>query len=577
MASDNGNGLTSAIDGSARSSMSTDGSSAVYMDAQEEQERLPGAWPATATTAESGRGEKSQISGAKELRTLEGALASTSLSNPSNASGTAAAGARETAAGEEEVEALADDATTPTLPSTSSDNPRRSSLSRSHDADPTAFPPSHAVFPTRRSFDSTSVHSVKSHPYATAKNHFPLVKQPKKAKDSTPASPSADPFLSGAPSNSALPPPDPSPPHPHRRTSVSSSLCVPSPHAAASPAPRDRTPSGGVFPTVPRTKSTPSGSKGPSPPSSDAASTTSGSAGRGQRSRPPPSISIPPVGSPQTHRTTSPAASQYAPSIAPSARSTATHATRQTNPFKPSYTASLAPSYAELHQATSAEPIEGPTSIFLNPTPQPRSVTELLPKKKLSSFFSKGKSKLTGSSSTSAQSEAARMNDPSYRGKSATILDAALASSATWAQRRGEQSRMPIGGAFGPPAGYRPAHQVLRQQQAREAGGETPLGPAMMGGGTEQPVTGEAIAEAFARNQGRSGSRRMSMVSLQSTADIASPAGGAFPVRREVFATKPRPRPSGEGLQSTREEPVAANKVEVKSDRETEQKGLGIS
>ncbi|BGP24837.1 hypothetical protein JCM10295v2_003757 [Rhodotorula toruloides] len=185
--------------------------------------------------------------------------------------------------------------------------------------------------------------------------------------------------------------------------------------------------------------------------------------------------------------------------------------------------------------------------------PQPRSVTELLPKKKLSSFFSKGKSKLTGSnpSSNSAQSQAAMMNNPSYRGKSATILDAALASSATWAQRRGEQIRMPIGGPFGPPGGYRPAHQVLREQQEQEAGGETPLGPAMMGGGTERPVTGEAIAEAFARNEGRSASRRMSMVSLQSTADIASPAGGAFPV-------KPRPKPSTEGLQSTREEQAAA-------------------
>ncbi|BGP32274.1 hypothetical protein JCM10296v2_004055 [Rhodotorula toruloides] len=520
--------------------MSTDGSSAVYMDAQEEQERLPGPWPATATTAESGRGESSQAGGDNEVRTLEVALASTSLSAPSNASGTAASSARTTAAGDEEVEALADGATTPTLASTSSGNPCRSSFSCSHGADPTAFPPSHAVFPTRRSFDSTSVHSGKSHPYATAKNHFPLVKQPKKAKDLTPASPSADPFLSTAPPNPALPSPAPSPHHSHRRTSVSSGLSVPSPHATPSPAPRERTASGTVFPTIARAKSTPSGSKGPSPPSSDAASTTSGSAGRGPRSRPPASISIPPVGSPHTQRTTSPATSQYTPSIAPSARSTAT---RQTNPFKPSYTASLAPSYAEVHQATSAEPIEGPTSIFLNPTPQPRSVAELLPKKKLSSFFSKGKSKLTGSSSTSAQSEAARMNDPSYRGRSATILDAALASSATWAQRRGEQSRMPIGGAFGPPAGYRPAHQVLRQQQAREAGGETPLGPAMMGGGTEQPVTGEAIAAAFARNQGRSGSRRMSMVTLQSTADIASPAGGAFPVRREVFATKPRPRP----------------------------------
>ncbi|BGO91576.1 hypothetical protein NBRC10512_008022 [Rhodotorula toruloides] len=572
MASDNGNGLASAIEGSARSSISTDGSSAVYMDAQEEQGQLPGAWPETATA---GRGENSQAGGDADLRTLEGALASTSLANPST--GTAAAGARTTAPVDEEVEALADDATTPTLPSTSSDNPRRSSLSRSHGADPTAFPPSHAVFPTRRSFDGTSVYSGKSHPYATAKNHFPLVKQPKKARDSTPASPSADPFLSPALSDPASLSPAPSPHHPHRRTSVSSGLSVPSPRAAPSPAPRERTASGSVFPTVPRTKSTPSGSKGPSPPSSDAASTTSGSAGRGQRSRPPASINIPPVGSPHTQRTTSPATSQYTPSIAPSARSTATHATRQTNPFKPSYTASLAPSYAEVHQATSAEPIEGPTSIFLNPTPQPRSVAELLPKKKLSSFFSKGKSKLTGSSSSSVQSEAARMNDPSYRGRSATILDAALASSATWAQRRGEQSRMPIGGTFGPPAGYRPAHQVLRQQQqAREAGGETPLGPAMMGGGTEQPVTGEAIAEAFARNQGRSGSRRMSMVSLQSTADIASPAGGAFPVRREVFATKPRLRPSGEGLQSTREEPATA-KDEAKSDREAEQKGLGIS
>lgn len=512
-----------------------------------------------------------QAAGDDGVRSLESVLTSTAL-------GESISGDNSAAAGEGDEAKAAGTVTTPFLAHTAEGGPRRSSLSRSHFADPNPFPPSQATFSPRRSSDTPHPYVGKSHPYATAKNYFPLVKDPKKSRVSVSASTSALPSADPAQSSTTSCPPSPSPylstTHSlRRRTSVSSGLSATS---IPAPALRERTASGPVFPTVARAQSMTNGSKGSSPAGSDVASTASGSTGRGQRHRHPADSVVPPVASAQMHSTEPPVTPQHASSITSSSRST--HSPRRTNAFKPSYTASLAPNYAEVHQATSSEPVGGPASIFLHPMPQPRSVTELLPKKKLSSLFSKGKSKLTGSNS--GQSVAALMHDPTYRGKSATILDAALASSATWAQRRGEQSRMSNGSAFAPPAGYRPAHQVLRQQREREsAGGETPVGPAMMGGGTEQPVTGEAIAEAFARNNGRSASRRMSLVSLQSTADIASPASKAFPVRRDVFATKQRAQASGEGPPSVSEGPAAAvmEEEQAKDDERTEQKALDIS
>lgn len=492
---------------------------------------------------------------------------------------------------DDEVEALADPDETSLLP-----RERKSSLTPSEEALLIPGLRQSVTSPRRRpSVDSHSTGSGTSggrsgrsagHSYATAKNYFPLVQ-----KTATTNAEALTPSNAGSDSPRAVA--SASPASPRAETPASAQQARRRPSGSSSLASSTRPTS--VFPTVKPSRSAGSNvfplrspSDGPavntpSSRSSDSASIRSGAAS-GVPS-PPPSIQPSP---PPSRSATSPSLfsrvdSLYAPSVAPSSRSAETTATsrRPLKPLvKPSYTGSLAPSHAEAFYASAAEPMPGPPSIFLNPTPQQRSVKELLPlpKKRLSSFFggigSKSKSSSPSKPSDPASSAAPRPPGapaaPTRRGKSASILDAALASSATWAAHRGEQSRSAsssshAGGAFspgpfgaGPPAGYRPAHQVRRQREEAEAaaraaaaaGAGAGAGPTM-GGGGEVPVSGEAIAEAFTRNQGRvplppssAGGgdalvRSQSDASLASVADLAQPAskggGGAFPVRREAF------------------------------------------
>ncbi|BGP40387.1 hypothetical protein JCM10449v2_004349 [Rhodotorula kratochvilovae] len=431
----------------------------------------------------------------------------------------------------------------------------------------------------RPSTDGASVRSGRSgqsgrsHSYATAKSYFPLVSERKKRTDVAVAGDGTTDETSPAPSSAGTPLPvvtpgtDTPPPLQHARRRPSGTPSTASSTRASS-----------VFPTI-----TPSRSAGanvfplrsqPGAPSRSVPSSHSDTAST--RSGPTSALPSPPTSrlpasasSPNFTRPFSTAGSSYAPSIAPSNRSAGTTATSRHLPkpfIKPTYAASQAPSHAESYYASAAEPMEGPASIFLNPTAKQRSVKELLPspKKKLSSLFGLGKSKASSSPGLGAVQEGSAGG--TNRGKSALILDAALTTSAVWAAHRGEQSRMPAhthappsATAFGAPPGYRPAHQVRRQQEeaaARLAASGGGAGAqAMMGGGGEEPVSQEAIAEAFARNQGRAGgaaqgglARRSSLVSMASVADIATPAsaggGGAFPVRQQVFATRPRP-PAG--------------------------------
>ncbi|GAA5893522.1 hypothetical protein JCM8208_000821 [Rhodotorula glutinis] len=458
-----------------------------------------------------------------------------------------------------------------------------------------------------------------SHSFATAKNYFPLVQKRKTASDSTTATTAAgDPW--GAPASpgaaraspAASPAPETPPPlrQARRRPSGSSSLASSARPTSVFPTIKpSRSASSSVFPL----RSPPPSSSTAATVAADSPSTRSSDAGSlraesllDPSASPPPSILARPTPSPARSGTSPslfsrPDSSLYAPSLAPSRRSTETTTSSSRRPLaKPSYASSRAPSHAEAFLASAPEPLAGPPSIFLNPTPQARSVKELLPnpKRRLSAFFGGGggSSKVKASSSSSAAAAAG-----SSRGKSASVLDAALASSATWAAHRGEQWRAPAssssaslstsgGAAFGVPAGYRPAHQVRRQQEeaaarlaaagggagGEEGGGAASPGGPTMGGGGEVPVSGEAIAEAFTRNQGREAlassgvgggaggaragagepagggaalERTRSGVSMASVAGIDEPAsakgGGAFPVRREAFPTTTRARALG--------------------------------
>ncbi|GAA5833784.1 hypothetical protein JCM9279_001625 [Rhodotorula babjevae] len=532
------------------------------------------------------------------------------------------------AAADDEVEALVDPSESAARPGT-----RKSSLTPSEEA---LILPGvrNGAMPTatarrRPSVDAQSVASGVSgrsaqsggqHSFATAKNYFPLVQKRSAASGSTTAatasSAAGDPW--GAPASpggaraspAGTPAPETPPPlrQARRRPSGSSSLASSTRPTSVFPTIKpSRSASSSVFPlrSPPPSSSIPVADS-PSARSSDAGSLRSESL-LGAPASPPPSILARPTPSPARSGTSPslfslprPDSSLYAPSLAPSRRSNETTTTstsrRALALAKPSYASSRAPSHAEAFLASAPEPLAGPPSIFLNPMPQPRSVRELVPnpKRRLSAFFGAGKAKAAAAPSPSPSTAAA---GPS-RGKSASILDAALASSATWAAHRGEQWRAPAsssastsggggGAGFGALAGYRPAHQVRRQQEeaaARlaaersgvgEGGAASPGGPTM-GGGGEVPVSGEAIAEAFTRNQGREAlaasgggggggggeaggaregegagggrgaglERTRSGVSMASVAGIDEPAsargGGAFPVRREAFPTKAR-------------------------------------
>ncbi|GAA6047381.1 hypothetical protein JCM3770_001276 [Rhodotorula araucariae] len=412
-----------------------------------------------------------------------------------------------------------------------------------------------------------SSQSVRSHPYATAKNYFPLVSERKKGTPSAGGEDSAGEAIPTTPSPAVTPETETPPTAQQVRRKSSGALSAALSTRASS-----------VFPTITPTRSAgasvfplrvPSGtpSQSPTPPHSGAASTRSGPAS-GLPSPPASRLSTS-ASSPNFTLPFSAAGSSYAPSIAQSNRSGAT-SRNSSKPFlKPSYAGSQAPSHAEAYYGSAVEPVDGPSSIFLNPVSQPRSMKELLPlpKKKLSSFFGMRKSKSSPSSTLGAVHEGAPAG-PTHRVRSAAILDAALATSEVWAAHRGERSRMPAhplapsAAAFGAPAGYRPAHQVRRQEEEEAArlanagagaGVGTGTPQPMMGGGGEDPVSQAAIAEAFARNQGGADgglAHRGSIVSLASVADIETPAStagrGTFPVRQDVFAAYPRARrPAG--------------------------------
>lgn len=185
---------------------------------------------------------------------------------------------------------------------------------------------------------------------------------------------------------------------------------------------------------------------------------------------------------PTTTSSSSPAASTAAPtepgSPSPSPQKKAILA-------RPTYTSSLAPTHAQKYLASTAQPVAGPSgSIFQTPTPTARSARDLVPKKKLSSLlFSSaaspfGKRKGRPESTTAAPT----------RSGSASVLDAALAASATWATRRGEvganYGSSPSASSFGPNGS--PSLSVGPRQ-------------AYMGNVPDNPVTERAIAEAFSR------------------------------------------------------------------------------
>ncbi|GAA6028195.1 hypothetical protein JCM8097_006908 [Rhodosporidiobolus ruineniae] len=282
---------------------------------------------------------------------------------------------------------------------------------------------------------------------------------------------------------------------------------------------------GSVFPTVRRPSATTT-----SPPDQPGSVLTS------SRSTPSiPSLPSIPAASPAPSSSVqhfSPPPSSYAPSIAPSSRSGQ----------RDNYAPSIAPSQSASNYAPSTRSgsDDGPVSIFYNPEATKRPLTDLLPKKKLTSLFSRGKDKAAAASPAGPGARVGP-NGMTYRGKSTSVLDAALATSTTWANRRGEQQR-----SFAPPAGYRPAHQIQRQWQEEQARLAAEQGP----GGAVSP---DALSAALAQAGGANAQRRPSLTESVRTVD--SPAsgrgsGGAspFPTTTRppgapVFAMKPRPKP----------------------------------
>lgn len=181
-----------------------------------------------------------------------------------------------------------------------------------------------------------------------------------------------------------------------------------------------------------------------------------------------------------------------------------------------------------------------------------------------------------------------------YRGKSASVLDAALATSQTWATKRGEQHRsfpgqnssssassLAFGGPPKPspassgaaamptfgnlPAGYKPAHVRAREEAAAQAAAAAGGGGGRgrgLGPGLDGPVSADALAEALARSNigggAGMGSEMRRVPSGESVRTIASVrpgaeggggGGGPFPTGpRPVFEMKPRGEQQGAGL-----------------------------
>ncbi|GAA5828858.1 hypothetical protein JCM11251_005900 [Rhodosporidiobolus azoricus] len=382
-----------------------------------------------------------------------------------------------------------------------------------------------------------------------AKHYFPLVQMPKKARASPP------PVSAETQPVSALSSPSKSAEFSATNTTASSSAKRSNSVSSAPPArpavfptitPNRQagaaiTPS--VFPTVRRSSAAQGASRDET---ASVRSTSTPSIASEAYPSPDPSSPVRPypttsASSPARH--SSPPSSSYAPSIAPSTRSRSTiYAPSIAPSHAPSQARSYAPSASYAPSTTSSD---GPVSIFLNPEAQKRPLTDLLPKKKLTSLFSRDKNK------NAAQLGAPRVGPDgmTYRGKSASVLDAALATSLTWATKRGEQQRSfaSTSAAFGPPAGYRPAH-VMQRQREEAAAAAIAAGPGGIGG---EPLSADALAAALAQ-----GGRRPSVADSMMTVDSVGvyPGGGdgrgggpAFPVRQQpVFATKPRTRPEGE-------------------------------
>ncbi|BGP55801.1 hypothetical protein JCM8202_005633 [Rhodotorula sphaerocarpa] len=271
-------------------------------------------------------------------------------------------------------------------------------------------------------------------------------------------------------------------------------------------------PARNVFPLVQRKAPTPSGSHDPSPgvapdaalpsplvPSTSAPNSPAPSSEPRQTASGSPSLAGTEIESRALARSQSSAAgsSHRRESIASSPVTSRGAASSEFGPASPSprrkfivrptYTSSLAPTSAQQYQA-SQQPSSGPSgSIFQNPTPTSRSLSELVPKKKLSSFSPFGRRK--------AREEAGRVPPPGGGG-SASVLDAALAASATWATRRGE-----VG------AGPAPSMAGSSRPASRVATSPTPSRPlttiAFMGNVPDNPVNERSIAEAFSRGGGK--------------------------------------------------------------------------
>ncbi|GAA5854444.1 hypothetical protein JCM8547_001825 [Rhodosporidiobolus lusitaniae] len=390
----------------------------------------------------------------------------------------------------------------------------------------------------RPSADAGSIRSSRSgHKISPgAKQYFPLAKKPNPSSTPRASDVSASPIPPSPNGSTQTLDEVPQVSLQRRRSSAASSSKTPArkavfptiaPNRAAGAAFAPS--SGSVFPTVkrPSVSSAPPGDGTPLTPS---ASTPSIRSEAGAIS--------PLASSPARH--VSPPPSSYAPSIAPSSR------TNRSGGYAPSITPSHSrPGMgAASSSAASTHSSDGPVSIFLNPEPRTRPLTDLLPKKKISSLFSRDKKK-----DAASQIGAGRVGPDgmTYRGKSASVLDAALATSQTWANRRGEQQRsFAPPSTFGPPTGYRPAHQMRRQQEEAAAA----AGGAGRGLNLDGPISPDALAEALARSgvtcpgRGRPPSIADSMMTVDSVGGVPAVGGrgaSAFPTRPQTFATKPRP------------------------------------
>ncbi|GAA5892108.1 hypothetical protein JCM5296_004063 [Sporobolomyces johnsonii] len=349
----------------------------------------------------------------------------------------------------DEVESLADNLSksypTTNLPS------RRGSLPRSLSSEPDLVPAEQA---RRPSVDGSSIirsgRSLTHRVSPGAKSYFPLVNDPKmKRKASISAeSASSSPTPGGSPTSQV-------PPSPNALNMSISDTALPGsssgddgPSRSSSDASAASSIRPAVFPTItpdrfaassvfPRSSSS-GWSSNPLPPLATSPPRTSFSSSHHPGSAP----SIASSSSSRRSRQRQASSASSLPPTSPSALSSSVHSSARQEPSDPRSVSSPA-----IAPSASTYSAGGPTSSLINPASTKRPLTDLFPKRRLSSLFS-----------SKDKNKSQPVPAPGHRPKSALILDAALTTSQTWAIRRGEQHRMAM-----PPAGYRPGHKQHRQ------------------------------------------------------------------------------------------------------------------